>query len=921
MSHREAFERLTELATAVFDAPTAFVTVLESDHQGFRACRGAVLDRVDLRDSFCAQAVQGGEGSVMVVEDARRDARFAANPFVAEGLRFYAGATITTADGRPNGAVCVTDTRVRKASQAQIDALRQLARLAAIEIDLIRQDRLQTEREQTLELAERMAGVGHWRLDRATGEVWWSDEVYRIHGLRRGEVDPSRWSAEGDYHPEDAAVVRRLFARALETGEGYDAELRLTRPDGQQRFTRTRARCLTDETGRVESLFGVFQDVTDTVRARETLERSEALYRLMSEGATDIIARYRPDGTFLYLSPSVEQVLGRSPQSLIGKTCAEVIHPDDVAATYDRMQTGMREARAGEPVHIEYRAIRADGSIAWLEASPRSVTDPAGRVVEIHDHVRDISRRKAAEAEQAKLVETLNLAGQMAGVGHWRLEVANSRVTWSDEVYRIHGVDPVTFDPNYDEALDFYHPEDRDLVRAGIQASIEGGEPGEFKLRLIRADGEERVVASRWTPERDTEGRAVAICGVFQDVTPAEMAARRLEEARDRAEAASQAKSEFLANMSHELRTPLTSVIGFSGLLGASRALPEKEKRFVDRIQAASQALLSVINDILDYSKLEADAVDLDPRPYEPRVLAESAAGIVEAQCRARGLALTVEVDPDTPPTLVGDEGRLRQVMLNFLSNAAKFTAQGGVTLRVRPVGDRIRVEVTDTGIGIAPDKIDILFERFTQADASTTRTHGGTGLGLAISRRLIGLMGGEIGASSRPGEGSTFWFEAPMTRAVAEEVDAASPSLAEGAPRGLRVLVADDADANRELIGVLLSGLETELTAVCDGAEAVEAARRGAYDLILMDVHMPVMDGLAATESIRALPGDAGRTPIIALTANVQPYQIERCKAAGMNGHVGKPIRAETLFGVMNDCLATASDNGARASAKTASL
>ena len=382
---------------------------------------------------------------------------------------------------------------------------------------------------------------------------------------------------------------------------------------------------------------------------------------------------------------------------------------------------------------------------------------------------------------------------------------------------------------------------------------------------------------------------------VVRDITETKALEEALIEARDVAEAGARAKSEFLANMSHELRTPLTSVIGFSGLLKGSQNLPDAERRFADRIATSSEALLSVINDILDYSKLEADAVGLDPMPFDPMTMAEGAAGIVEAQCVAKGLALDIEVEPGLPAALMGDEGRLRQVMLNFLSNAVKFTGHGRVLLKMGWADGRLRIAVTDSGIGIAADKIDALFDRFTQADASTTRVYGGTGLGLAISRRLIELMGGEIGADSRPGHGSTFWLDVPLD-AARTSATADAQTLAE-VPTGSRILMADDAAANRELVRAILGGWDIVLETADDGAAAVQAAASGDYDLILMDVHMPVMDGLDATRAIRAMSGQVSRTPILALTANVQPEQVAACRSAGMNGHVGKPIQIRDLM------------------------
>ncbi len=1028
------FDHVTALLCSRFELPFGLVSFVNGDLAVFRSEVGLGESSLPRDVSVSNVLVDMGPGAHLVIEDTLLHPVLKDHPMVTGKpfLRFFAGATVSNGKGEPVGAVGVMDSKPRPAlTESEWTTLDHIAAIAGSMFDQTTAQRVQAERLALLKLAEQMSGVGHWRFDVLSGEVTWSDEVYRIHGFEPGEVVPDYELVLAGYHPGDAEVLASAVSQAIATGAGYEFRLRIQPPGREERLVETKATTEQDETGRTVALFGVFQDVTEAVRSQARLAESESLFRLLNETATDIVARFDTKGRFLYVSPAVKALLGRDPADMLGKDCSEFIPEDDLKVIRATLRAYVEAGPGAPPPRYEYRAVRTDGSVVWLEAMPRAVRDASGEVVEFHDHVRDITARKTAEREQAELVKTLKLAETIAGVGHWQLDVATGKVRWSDEVYRIHGVSPETFDPQYDDAVGFYHPEDQAKVRDWVARAIEVGEASQFRLRLIRSDGEERIVISHCKPERDQRGATVALFGVFQDVTesvrahdrtaasearyrlladnatdiiatygmdgvfhyvspsiegamgyrPEELVGKSIWDfihpedvgglrtafaayvkagpgassprvpyrgvskdgravwleahpkvirdadgrplefqdvvrdvsetkaledeliaSRDVAEAGARAKSEFLANMSHELRTPLTSVIGFSGLLQASRNLPEAERKYADRIATGSEALLSVINDILDYSKLEADAVDLDPQAFDPRAMAEGAAALVEAQCQAKGLRLEAAIDANVPGALMGDEGRLRQVTLNFLSNAVKFTTAGTVRLTVTAAGGRLRVMVKDSGIGISPDKIDALFDRFTQADASTTRVYGGTGLGLAISRCLIEMMGGEIGAESRPGEGSTFWFEVPMREAV-EGVEATGEGdlAVDG---GLRILMADDAAPNRELVTAILGGLGLALDTVCNGAEAVEAARTGAYDLILMDVHMPVMDGLDATRAIRAISGPVGRTPIIALTANVQPEQVARCREAGMDGHVGKPIQVSELLAA----LATAS-------------
>ena len=765
------FERLMALARAMFDTPYAMIGVLDADRVVFRAGPGLGLDELPRSLSVTNLVTGMGPGGVLVIEDGQADERVRDHPLVAgePRLRFFAGTSVINAAGKAVGMIGVMDLKARsRPDDARLESLKLLARMAGDILDRAEAIRQQAEQLELLRLAEEMTGIGQWRYQLEPHVITWSDAVYRIHGVTRETFDPSGGGVLACYHPDDRPVFRSLLDRAMTTGQGYEFKLRLFRPNGEERTVMARAETERDSRGRVRALFGVFQDVTDSERAIDQLQASEARYRLLAEHSSDIITMTGVNGVFTYVSPVIETALGYRPEELVGRIYTDFIHPEDIPSVKASFLAYAAAGPGAPSPRVVWRTFKKNGELVWFEGHPRLSWDENGRPIEIQDLLRDITDTKRLEAE--------------------------------------------------------------------------------------------------------------------------------LLEARDRAHDAARAKSEFLANMSHELRTPLTSVVGFSGLLQQSATLGETERRYADRIGTASEALLGVINDILDYSKLEAGAVEMELRDFSPRAMAEAAAALVESQCAAKGLTLATELDPGLPEALTGDEGRLRQVTLNFLSNAVKFTGSGQVTIEASWVAERLRVAVTDTGIGVAAEKIDALFERFSQADNSTTRLYGGTGLGLSISRRLVEMMGGEIGAESRPGEGSTFWFEVPLAPAAAtaggERADEEAPN-----PEGLRILMADDAAANRELVTAILGGMGVALETVEDGAQAVEAARGGGYDLILMDVQMPVMDGLDATRAIRAFDGAAGQVPIIALTANVQPEQVQRCREAGMDDHVGKPIQVPELL------------------------
>ncbi|MER2264071.1 hybrid sensor histidine kinase/response regulator [Methylobacterium oxalidis] len=409
--------------------------------------------------------------------------------------------------------------------------------------------------------------------------------------------------------------------------------------------------------------------------------------------------------------------------------------------------------------------------------------------------------------------------------------------------------------------------------------------------------------------------RADLILAVGRDVTHRKKQEEVLREAVDdaraaraQAEAASQAKTDFLASMSHEIRTPLNGILGYTDLLLAEDQLNPSQRLRVERVRSSGAALLTVVNDILDFSKIEAGQIEIDPRSFSLAALVDNSLSIVRSLAEHKNVDLSAQVEPGVPEHLVGDQDRLRQVLLNLLNNAVKFTAKGSVTLRITSLADaslsagerRLRFSVTDTGIGIPAEKQSLLFERFSQVDSSTSREFGGTGLGLAISQRLIQLMGGTIGVESQVGRGSTFWFELalPLSEAVDEHMASPRPSTSENsASGGAQVLLAEDLEINQDIARSILEAGGHRVDIAVDGVRAIEAVQQRTYDLVLMDVQMPVMDGITAVRHIRSLGSAYAELPIVALTANVLPHQVQAFTEAGMNGHIGKPFKRDELL------------------------
>ena len=423
----------------------------------------------------------------------------------------------------------------------------------------------------------------------------------------------------------------------------------------------------------------------------------------------------------------------------------------------------------------------------------------------------------------------------------------------------------------------------------------------ERQLLETGARHEQHLADGRWLLIEDRRTSDGGTLGLRVDITDMKEQTLALARAVAAAEAANRAKSEFLANVSHEVRTPLHGILGMTQVLARDEQLGDDQRARVGLIRQSGQQLLELLNDLLDLAKIEAGKLTLQAVDYAPATIAEAACAPFESLAQDKGLTLEVKLAGLDGAVWTGDPLRLQQVLSNLVSNAVKFTAQGRVSVSAELTadGDEVEFRVADTGIGIPADRLAEVFEKFAQLESAKDRRFGGTGLGLALSRELAELMGGVLAAESAPGVGSVFRLRLPVTPAITSEIQAAAAEPASAGPLSLRILAAEDNPTNQVILRALLEPLGAQLTLVGDGRQAVEAFRIGGFDLMLMDIQMPVTDGVTATREIRSLERAERRprTPIIALSANVMAHQVAEYLAAGMDAVVGKPFEAESLW------------------------
>ena len=668
--------------------------------------------------------------------------------------------------------------------------------------------------------------------------------------------------------------------------------------------------------GEIEGAAAIFRNIGKRVHAEQRLRESEERFRIMADGCPAIMWVTDAEGGNRFANRTFQEFFGTTSEQVEGGKWCPLLHPDD-APNY--LAAFRRAIEAHTPFKAEARARRADGEWRWIASYAEPRFSPAGEFLGHVGLSPDITERKQAEEALRSSEEKFRQLAENIREVFWLVDAASNQTLYLSPAYeQVWGRTCDSALRNPTSWLDAVHPDDLEQAQL-LWGPLAKRQPVESEFRIRTPDGQEKWVRERAFPVFDHAGQVVRIGGIAEDITEWKRYEEELVRARETADAGNVAKSRFLANMSHEIRTPMNGVIGMVQLLLNTDLTPE-QREYAGVIETSGRALLSLIDDILDLSKIEARKIGLEHVDFDPRGTVEEAAQTLRTQAAAKGLAICWRAAPETPALLRGDPTRLRQVLTNLAANAIKFTERGEVTVQVGFESQdngkaTLRFSVTDTGIGIRPEQASELFSPFVQADASTTRKYGGTGLGLSISKQLVELMGGRIGFDSRVGEGSTFWFTAsfdvPPELALASGVEPARASWRQpangrlvvppgvGRPRSeARILVAEDHPINQRLVLAQLRKLGYEARAVASGVEAVEALRQEKYDLVLMDCQMPEMDGFEATRRIR----ESGRpqVPIVAVTASAMTGDRERCIREGMDDYLSKPMELCQLAEVL---------------------
>ena len=1003
----KTFDRLTELASLICQAPISLVSLLDEDRQWFKSQIGIDVKETNREVAFCQHAIM--DSSLLEVEDTTQDDRFSENPFVTEEphIRFYAGYPLTDPDGYALGTLCVLDSKARKLSKSQQQALKLLGQMAT---DLIVENRQKQELvyfEDLFTLSNDLIFVvgtdGYLKkINPAFHQVLGWEEAYLL-GTPFFDL----------VHPEDRQIaqqeIEQLAAGKITANFTYRFQC-------QNGTYRTLQWVATPEPA-TGYLFAIARDVTEETAKELLLYQSEKKFRSFFENSQGLMCTHDLDGRLLSVNVSGANALGYEPEELIGNLLSDIVpqHQHEGFAAY--LQT-IRDA--GKATGL-MQTLHKNGSLQiWLFSNVLE-QELSGETYIIGNAI-DITERHKLEVALTRTKQKLEQTNEVARIGTWEIDVVRQTIQWSSVTRAIHEV-PNDFVPTPDNAIDFFKETNQKLIVDAMNRAVHEGKGFDLEIKTITATGRDTwvrilgtpefsggickriygtlqdinekkeaeqalineklrlaafvehapaavamfdqnmnymAVSNRWMedyhlsgsilgrshydvfPNLSDDWKAIfercvkgavekndeyvwrpdgwdhdqylcwevrpwyqfdgSIGGIMiftQDITESCRQRDELKKAKVQAEQASIAKSEFLANMSHEIRTPLNGVIGFTDLV-LKTSLSETQHQYLSIVNQSANTLLSTINDILDFSKIEAGKLELAIEKVDIYEISSQAVDIITYQAQNKGLEVLLNLPAHLPRFIYIDSVRLKQILVNLLGNAVKFTEKGEIELKINTLSEAdqdyvtLRFEVRDTGIGIKPDMQERIFEAFSQEDPSTTKKYGGTGLGLTISNKILGLMGSQLELTSKPGEGSCFFFDVRLKTEPGDPVIWRDINLVKN------VLIVDDNENNRLILRQMFLLRQIKVEEASNGFEALHLlSQNKLYDVILMDYHMPFMDGLETIEKIRTNFSDSRAQQDIVLlhSSSDDDRIIKACESMGVNQRLVKPIKMTELY------------------------
>ncbi|MEI6822639.1 MAG: ATP-binding protein [Bacteroidota bacterium] len=645
------------------------------------------------------------------------------------------------------------------------------------------------------------------------------------------------------------------------------------------------------------------KEIKERKLAQISLNESEKRYKSLVENQSVLIFRMLPDFIIAYTNPAFILFFNITSITVEGKKFSDYIYNED---TLEVQNVISNLNIYNKNVSIEHRVISKTNEVRWLNSTFTAVFNSDNQIMEIISVCQDITNLKNLEEIAITNEKFIKESQSIAHLGNWEFDIESMQFKWSEEVYKIFGLIPTQSTPSFDEFISMMHSDDKVNYLNAVDEAVINGIPYEFDYRFYLPDMTLRYAFAIGKPIFNEKDKVVKLIGTIMDITERKLAEDELKSAMIKAEDATKAKSRFLANMSHEIRTPLNHIVGMAEILKSTKLLPEQLDN-LDIINTSANNLLSIINDILDFSKIEAGKMEISNEKFDLHKVVNDIIKLIKFKTDEKRIKLDLVIDSDVPITVIGDAVRLNQILLNLTNNSVKFTEKGSIGLTVKKLSEKDNIltflfNVSDTGIGISPQMQEILFHEFTQEFSSNTRKYGGTGLGLAISKRLTEMMGGEIGVKSEIDKGSEFWFTVNLNKYIPKEIDD-NPVLVEALKiekkPGLKLLLAEDNLINQRIAKIAIEKLGHSVEIADNGKIAFEKYKQNDFDMILMDIQMPEMDGISATKAIREYEREHPEKKyikIIAMTANVMKEDQELYIQTEMDNFISKPFKQEEL-------------------------